>query len=184
MTQKREASFRLDWYLCYPPGKDLAAGPAPYSPSPKGVPECPPIPRPHGRSVHITHSSSKMSPLAGTQEHRVTHEPPQPAGLCPVVGIGDHRHRRKLRSWRLDQRHGGLGWGSHRHPGQTPTSDLYPGCAKKNRASVKNKWILSFPCPIFFSLRNAWLVFQESKGLRPDHTNSYHFLGKPENNTW
>lgn len=34
---------------------------------------------------------------------------PQPAGLSPIVVIGSHRDRHKCRSWRLDQRHGGLG---------------------------------------------------------------------------
>lgn len=103
------------------------------APEPLG-PECPPTQRLHIISVHITHSFSKTSPLAGTQEHRVTLEgPPRLAGLTSIVVIGSRRDRHKRRSWRLDERHCGLGGWNHNHPIQRPTSDLYSSYAKKTK---------------------------------------------------
>lgn len=118
-------------------------------PGPLGL-ECPPTQRPHITLVHITHSSSKMSPLADTQEHRVTHEaPPQPSGLSPIVVIGSHRDSHQRRSWRLDQRLGRLGGWNHRHPVQRPTIGLYSSCAKRTQNIIKNKRILLPPRSCF-----------------------------------
>lgn len=93
-----------------------------------------------------------MSPLAGTQEHRVIHEapPPQPAGLSPIVVIGSRRDRHKCRSWRLDQRHDSLGGWNHRHPVQRPTSDFYSSCAKRTQSIIKSNPFIR--PPLFYSL--------------------------------
>lgn len=73
---------------------------------------------------------------------------PELAGLPPVVVIGSCRDRQKHRSWRLDQRHGGLGGWNHRHTIQVPTSDLYSNSViREERSITKRRRILWPPCP-------------------------------------